>query len=314
MQKHPLSYACAYTMLGALVVFGLAGVSTKYMDLLPAAWGPFILEWAPTGTVVSLGLAFVAAAVASMRSAWHAERALQAGPAHRRIFWLALAYTGACIIIEVTIGKVGAYMIGKDVNTLALTALLTFFAIAPRLVSYILAGMDGIAREAADAEKARDDAHDLARLDIIEGKRNERIEKGVASLEAERRARNAAQTGVTAAAGALMLSAAASDAIPELPLPEPAPRVSTLAETEAPARNAPTKEAVLAAGDAMYDAGFDVSTHILAEAKNWSQATVDRRLRGAGETYDRDLKQWNRWPRRFASAPRQKWSPARSVA
>jgi hypothetical protein len=203
-------------------------------------------------------------------------------------------------------------MIGKDVNTLALTALLTFFAIAPRLVSYILAGMDGINRELAEAEKAKDNAHDLARLSIIEEAREKAIEAGnVRRIEEHRKAQAA---GITAAAGALLLGGAASDAIPELPLPEPAPRVSTLAETEAPARNAPTKEAVLAAGDAMYDAGFNVSTHILAEAKGWSQATVDRRLRGAGETYDRDLKQWNRWPRRFASAPRQKWSPARSVA
>ena len=208
MKKHPLSTACAYVMLGALIVFGIAGISLTYTQMLPPEW-VWLTAYAQTAIVLSLGAAFVAASLASMRSAWHAERALQAN--NGRIMWLALGYTTFCIVIEVAIGKLGAAYIGAEVPTMALFALLTFFAIAPRLVAVILSGMDGIEREAAQEIDQGEKAHDLKRLEIIEGARAKRIEEGVKNLN-EERAKRATSAGLIGAA-ALLAGATATDAM-----------------------------------------------------------------------------------------------------
>lgn len=208
MKKHPLSTACAYTMLGALIVFGIAGISLTYTEMLPPDW-VWLTAYAQTAIVISLGAAFVAASLASMRSAWHAERALQAN--NGRIMWLALAYTAFCIVIEVVIGKLGAAYIGAEVPTVALFALLTFFAVAPRLVAVILSGMDGIEREAVKADDRDEKAHDLARLEIIERERRERIQAGVKNLNDER-AKRATSAGLIGAA-ALLAGATATEAM-----------------------------------------------------------------------------------------------------
>lgn len=211
MKKHPLSTACAYVMLGALIIFGIAGISLTYTEMLPPDW-VWLTAYAQTAIVLSLGAAFVAASLASMRSAWHAERALQAN--NGRIMWLALGYTTFCIVIEVAIGKLGAAYIGAEVPTMALFALLTFFAIAPRLVAVILSGMDGIEREAAHEIDQGEKAHDLARLEIIEKAREARIQQGAVNLQAERdnRAKRATSAGLIGAA-ALLAGATATEAM-----------------------------------------------------------------------------------------------------
>lgn len=222
MKKHPLSLICAYVMLGALVIFGLAGVAIEYVDLLPPEWRP-VTEYAQTAIVGSLAGAFVAAALASMLSAAHAERAHQAGKGHSLIMWMALGYAAVCIVIEVSIGKLGARMIGAEVNTLALTLLLTFFAVAPRAVAWILAGLEGIEREQAEAAEDKEHRQTLDRIRVVNETTTARIDKGVADLEAERKSRGSLGRGAaTIGAAAALLGATAVD-VPEATANVPIP-------------------------------------------------------------------------------------------
>ena len=188
-------------MLTALIVFGLAGLAIKFAAILPPAWEP-VTSQAHTAMIVSLAAAFVAAAIASMRSAWHAERAHQAGPGYRHVMYLALGYSITCIVIEVAIGKLGAMMIGLDVPVLALTALLVFFAIAPRIVAFILSGLDGLVRaEAKDADTI-EHGRTLDRIRAVNEATSQRIQAGVSNLEQERKARAGSVHGSIALVGA----------------------------------------------------------------------------------------------------------------
>lgn len=225
MKKHPLSMLCAYVMLGALVIFGLAGVAIEYVDLLPPEWRP-VTEYAQTAIVGSLAAAFVAAALASMLSAAHAERAHQAGPGHNFIMWLAIGYTAVCIVIEVTIGKLGARMIGAEVNTLALTGLLTFFAVAPRAVSWILAGLEGIDEEKAIAAEARANKHIIEATKAAKEASDARIAAGAIDLDTARNSRTGTMGKSVAAIGA----AAALMGTGVMDLPEASANVPTFEE------------------------------------------------------------------------------------
>jgi hypothetical protein len=221
MKNHPLSMICAYAMLLALIVFGLAGLSIQFVDMLPPSWAP-LADNARTAIVVSLAVAFVAAAVASMRSAWHAERAHQAGPEHRHIMWLALGYSAVCIVIEVAIGKLGASMLGAQVSVWALVALLTFFAIAPRLVAVILAGMDGIDRELMSTDGAIEHERTIERIRAVNETTTARIEKAEdrkTHLRAVGMAGAAALVGVSAGVAP---EAAAQEQFEIAPAPLPA--------------------------------------------------------------------------------------------
>ena len=188
-------------MLYALIVFGISGLAIHFADSLPAEWAPFISQ-AHTAMIVALAAAFIAASIASMQAAWHAERARQAGPAYRHIMYMSLAYSIACIVIEVAIGKLGAMMLGLDVPVLALTALLVFFAIAPRIVAFILSGLDGIEHVEAKAADATEHGRTLDRIRAVNEATSQRIQAGVSNLEQERKARAGSVHGSIALVGA----------------------------------------------------------------------------------------------------------------
>lgn len=285
MKKHPLSTGCAYVMLTALIVFGLAGLAIKYEEVLPAAWAPLTSQ-AHTAIIVSLAAAFVAAAVASMRSAWHAERAYQAGPGYRHVMWLAMGYSATCIVIEVAIGKLGAAMIGAEIDTMALTALLVFFAIAPRIVAVILSGLDGLARAEDKAEDSVEHQRTLERIRVVNETTGQRIQAGVSDLERERSARKV-HGGVAAIGAAAALMGAGSepaDARVEYPaesvtLSTQGPLLSTVS-TPPPAR-------MMARGP-QDTAAYDRMTRILSESPNLS----NRRLARAISVHHATVKEW----------------------
>ncbi len=203
MKNHPLSVACAYVMLGALIVFGIAGLALRFADSLPAAWAGAIGQ-AKTAMIVSLAAAFVAAAIASMRSTWHAMRAHEAGRGYRHIMWLALLYSAVCIVIDVAIGKIGASMIGLDIPVWALTGMLVFFAIAPRIVAAILSGLDGLARAEGKADDQVEHIRTLDRIEASGRASSQRIQAGVSSLNRERVARKLGGGAALGAAAALI--------------------------------------------------------------------------------------------------------------
>lgn len=225
--KHPLSTLCAYTMLVALIIFGVAGLALEYPSMVPSDLRTGVQANALPAILFSLVAAFVAASLASMRAASHTERAWQAGEGHRRIFYVALIYTACCITIEVIIGKLGAHYVGAEVNSFALTLLCTFFAVAPRLVSYILAGMDGIERMEQEARADKTHTQDIERINAVKGEAEARINAGITSLDDARTGGKnrlgKAATGVLA--GALALGGAQflndAQAAPHAPFHEP---------------------------------------------------------------------------------------------
>ena len=209
LQSHPLSTLCAYTMLGALIVIGLPGV----LQYLPQdKWG-WLLTQARTASVFAMAAAFVAAAFASMRATWHAEKARRAGRAYRHIMVLALAYAGACIALEVSVGELGARALGVRLPRIEVVALtLTFLAIAPRLVSYILSGLSGIADDTMSKSDETEHRRTLERIKVVNESTAQRIQAGVSNLEEERLARRVGGGAMAIGAAAALLGAGGAPA------------------------------------------------------------------------------------------------------
>jgi len=200
--KNPIfTYSCAVVMVASLAVFGLSYLAT----LFPPEYAP-----APglvrVVSVAALMASFTAATFASMKSTEWAEVAFRAGARHRHTLFFAAIFAVACIVIEVTLGKMGALLVfGVDIGPSGvfwLTIMLTFFAIAPRLLAAIWAGMKAIASEAAKADDQVEHGRTLDRIRAVNEATSQRIQAGVSNLEQERKARAGSVHGSIALVGA----------------------------------------------------------------------------------------------------------------
>ena len=276
LQSHPLSTLCAYTMLGALIVIGLPGV----LQYLPQdKWG-WLLTQARTASVFAMAAAFVAAAFASMRATWHAEKARRAGRAYRHIMVLALAYAGACIALEVSVGELGAHALGVRLPRIEVVALtLTFLAIAPRLVSYILSGLSGIADDTMSKSDETEHRRTLERIKVVNETTAQRIQAGVSNLEEERLARRVGGGAMAIGAAAALLGAGGEATAARVDYPVESAAVSTVS-------NRPP--ALMMAQGPQDAAAYDRMTRILRESPSLS----NRRLARAISVHHATAKKW----------------------
>lgn len=218
--KNALAKTCAYAMLVSLIVFGLAGISVQYAHLVHKSFPAFDPDLAQAALLPALMVCFVAASIASMLSAEDAEEAWRAGDGYRKVTLLAIIYTGFCIFIEVATAHYGAALLGLDLSPIALTAILGFFALAPRMLAFVKSGMSAIAREQAENDKKIEHERDMDRLKAVTAETEARIQDG------EKRRRFGVIEGAAVSLAALGLAAPEhASAI------EPAAHTQTLAET-----------------------------------------------------------------------------------
>jgi len=234
-KQHLVPWACAAAMLVSVVASGLAGLILTNPDLLPGEFAA-IMPAMETTLVMSAICAFVATSLGSMYMTAYAERAFQAR--HWHIFWLAVGFTAACLAIEVFLGKAGVAYLRLDVATGWIVAAVLFLAMAPRIMSAVLAWVDAQDEAAATAERRGERDHELRLTDSLTKKTEATIAAGNLRRQLEatdlntRRPRQRATlaAGALIAGGAMVAAAGGSDALAAQPVAQ-ADRVATLEET-----------------------------------------------------------------------------------